>query len=141
MPKLESLSRRVYNLYSHHGQRDVNPTQAKHVLMVSLETDKETEDEFNKWYEEEHMILVSKTPGWLRGRRYVLDPAETTARGLATSQKVIKYLAIHEFENGDFESTAELKKAVSTEWRAEIMKHLAGREYRKFVLETAFTKA
>lgn len=82
------------------------------------------------------MILLSKIPGWLRGRRYKL--IESVYRGVNAKQPskdekpCAEYLAIHDvMEKDGFMSLPEFKDA-QTPWREKIMKTIVGRELRWF---------
>ena len=81
----------------------------------------ELEDELNKWYDEEHIELLSQVPGWRRSRRFVLQnagPAKgTDAAAVATKGTPPKYLAVHEWDSAASFETEEFKKATSTPWR------------------------
>jgi len=102
---------------------------------VSFEIAPENEDDFNKWYDEEHMDLVARVTGWKRGRRYKLAEY-TQIKG--ADQPASKYLALHELDNGDFEHSEEIKHARSTEWAQRVIKSALRREVRVFRLHKAF---
>ena len=133
------FSRRVYKkirVYHHpEGELDA-PT--KFLLFVGLEVTAEMEDEFNKWYHEEHMALVMKVPGWRKGTRYFLD--SEVGRGDGAGKLVCRYLAVHEFDNDKYMSTPEFKEATSTPWREEVMKGITGKEMRTFERVKVFKK-
>ncbi|KAJ7180642.1 hypothetical protein C8R46DRAFT_588843 [Mycena filopes] len=100
----------------------------KYVLVVGLEPTLEEEDDLNRWYDEEHMDLLAKTPGWIQGRRYKLIGQEQT--GTLADKPQAKYLAIHEFEENNFGQSPEFKHATSTEWRERVMAKIVRREAR-----------
>jgi hypothetical protein len=87
-------------------------------------------------YNEEHMKLVAHVPGWKRGRRFKLVEYKQSGK-----EPVSKYLAIHDFDNGDFDQTAEIQRARSTEWAQRIYKAAIRREVRKFELHKVSTKS
>ncbi|KAF8216478.1 hypothetical protein K438DRAFT_1558472 [Mycena galopus ATCC 62051] len=138
--KIEGTSKRVYyhmGTFTHPGTA-VESLPCKFLLVVTLEmTTPEAEDDLNKWYDEEHMDLLSKVPGWKQGRRYKLR--DFSQKGLMADDPVSKYLAIHEITNNNFSSTPEFKHASSTEWRERIMKN-ACRKARVFELHKVFEK-
>jgi len=140
LSKIEALSRRSYvhiGTFT-HPDTTVELLPSTYMLAVSLEMTPEGENELNKWYDEEHMNLLSKVPGWKRGRRFRL--VEFNQRGTLTDKPVFKYLALHELDNNDFLQTPEFKLAISTEWRDRVMKHCVGREMRIFELHRNFGK-
>jgi len=63
------------------------------------------EDEYNHWYNEQHIPDVLKVPGFVAAQRFL-----ATDEG---RQNGHKYLAIYEIESGDINQTmAELKSRV-----------------------------
>lgn len=73
----------------------------------------EPEDDFNRWYTEEHIPMLSRVPGWRRSRRFVtsvIDPAAPR-----------EYLALHEFAAVNGLGGAEHKACVDTPWRTKVM--------------------
>lgn len=86
-------------------------TSANALLLVMMEIDPETEDEFNRWYDQEHVPERMSVPGFLVGRRF--KALEGTP----------KYLALYDLENADvLKSEAYLKRLNEeyTEWTARM---------------------
>ncbi|KAF7356621.1 hypothetical protein MVEN_00996200 [Mycena venus] len=138
LEKIEGLSRRTYVHMSTftHPDTAANSLPCKFVLVVAIDmTTPEEEDDLNKWYDEEHMDLLSKIPGWKQGRRYKL--VDSSQKGLMTDKPVYKYVAVHEFSENNFLSSPEFKVATSTEWRERVMKN-AKRKARIFELYKKF---
>ncbi|KAJ6591606.1 hypothetical protein DFH09DRAFT_1137502 [Mycena vulgaris] len=138
LSKLGGLSRRSYvhmRTFT-HPETTAEGLPSKYVWAVSLEMTPEGEDELNKWYDEEHMDLLAKIPGWKRGRRFKL--LDSAGRGSELDKPVSKYLALHELSNNEFMSTPEYKHATSTEWRERVMKNAVRREVRVFELYKDF---
>lgn len=142
------LNRRVYTLLFDKTHPNINATSlpGKFLYIVAMQpiADKpEAEAEFNRWYEEEHIPLLSKTPGWLRSRRYKLvDHAELSGKGGDRALKPpMTYLAVHDWDRGDFREAPEFKTATSTPWVEEIVKNVVDRERRLFTIHKAFKKA
>jgi len=141
LSRLGGLSRRTYahitSIMPPHATPPSFP--GKFVFAVSLEVTEEGDTEFNKWYNEEHLPLLAKVPGILRGRRYKL--VEYTHRGKIDSDKhVCKYLALYDFEHSHFMELPELKHAISTPWRLEVMKTVVERDLRIFELHKVFER-
>ncbi|EGE80724.1 alpha/beta hydrolase [Blastomyces dermatitidis ATCC 18188] len=89
----------------------------KRVLVAIIQTlYPDQEEEFNKWYREEHLPLLSRVPGWLRTRRFVSSAVEPTA--------VREYLSLHEYESHDGPSGPELKAVNATPWRERVMANM-----------------
>ena len=60
------------------------------ILVVMMEVDPAHEDEFNRWYNEEHLPERLEIPGYVSARRFKLEEGEG----------VLKYLCIWELEDG-----------------------------------------
>jgi hypothetical protein len=57
------------------------------------------EDEYNDWYDNQHLDEVLQVPGFVRARRFVNDDP------MATKPPEFKYLAIYEIESDDIKAT------------------------------------
>ncbi|KAJ7091341.1 hypothetical protein B0H15DRAFT_229218 [Mycena belliarum] len=137
------LSKLGSRSYVHNGTFTGTETTSedlptKYVWVVSLEVASEGEDDLDRWYKEEHMDLLSKVPGWKRGRRYRL--VDFDQRGGLSEAPVCKHLTLHEFDNKDFMATPEFKRATSTEWQARVLAKFVRKEVRLFELYRDFGK-
>ena len=86
----------------------------KGLMLVMMEIDPETEEEFNRWYDQEHLPERLSAPGFLGGRRF--KAVEGTP----------KYLALYELDSpGAVYSDAYLKMLNQdyTKWTAKMRKH------------------
>ncbi|KIY70237.1 hypothetical protein CYLTODRAFT_392388 [Cylindrobasidium torrendii FP15055 ss-10] len=141
---LSSFSRRIYNHIGTFVPPEPDPSASlpgRYLLNVEFEVTAEMEAEFNKWYEEEHMPMLARVPGWLRGRRFTFEKESPVGRGDAAGQPILKYLAIHELENNSFAETEEFKAAVSTPWRARVAEGITGKSMRTFKLTRVIEKS
>ncbi|KAF8870206.1 hypothetical protein BD779DRAFT_611826 [Infundibulicybe gibba] len=143
----EMLDLRVYKRLSTWGGTDVTQLPGKYVLTVCIGLHEgegsEIDAEFNKWYEEEHMELISRVPGWKRGRRYKLVDWTELGGGAskeAKEREPARYLAVHEWDRDGFMDTAEFAFASSTPWTTKIRKSMAIREVGSFKLYKDFKK-
>ncbi|KAJ6493561.1 hypothetical protein C8R47DRAFT_1118743 [Mycena vitilis] len=136
LSKIGGLSSRTYIHMGTFTHPDTSPESlpSRYILVVNLEMKTpEGEDDLNKWYDEEHMDLLSKIPGWKQGRRYKL--VDYCQQGeMMVDKPVSKYLAIHEFTENNFLESPEFKHATSTEWRSRVMDNAVRREARIFEL-------
>ncbi len=83
----------------------------KALLLVMMQIDPETEDEFNRWYDEEHLPERMALPGFLVGRRFKAIEGEP------------RYLALYDLEDTDvLKSNAYLAKLNEeyTDWTARM---------------------
>ncbi|SMR45563.1 unnamed protein product [Zymoseptoria tritici ST99CH_3D1] len=137
MGTFEVLDRRIYSLFSARSKGDGEKEgkgdfegPAPATVSVSMRV-KEGEDleEFDRWYESEHIDLVSKVPGWLRTRRFRLVVGGLN--GLPAEGEV-ECLAVHDFSHLDAIDGPEMKAAMSTAWREKVMAKVHSKELRKW---------
>ena len=69
-----------------HASQNIGGT----ILVVMMDVDPEHEDEFNEWYNDEHLPERLEIPGYVSARRFKLEEGEG----------VLKYLCIWELEDG-----------------------------------------
>ncbi|KAJ7572648.1 hypothetical protein C8J56DRAFT_988705 [Mycena floridula] len=169
MQNIGFLNRRVYErigIFTHESlgtsipqitldnASEGNPSiYPKYVFSVSMSVTPEGEQDFNKWYDEEHMPLLSKIPGWHGGRRYKIvssvergnwDSLHTKDNSLfptTPSRSALKYLALHALsvEASTFMNSKEwIEAQKETEWRARVVKGIIARDYRVFELSQSF---
>ena len=123
------LSRRVYKLLSNQTRRGYADFAAsgkiRSIMVVALEPDVATglsAQEFNDWYEQEHVAMLSRCPGWLRSSRWELLDARDP-RTWEEQAGIARYLALHEWEDADAVlASPELEAAMATPWRESTVK-------------------
>lgn len=140
---LGSINRQVYeHIVSFvHPNTRLSSLPGPYVFAVHMKVSLEGEDEFNRWYNEEHMMLLSRIPGWLCGKRYKL--VESVSRGVKIEPSedgmpYAEYLAIHELESRGFMGLPEFNAAIQTPWRERVMKTVSYRELRLFERRQVF---
>ena len=136
IPRLGTLDRRIYELISSRSKTGLSEDSlpGKYVLVVCMLISPGLDEEFNKWYEEEHIGEVSKTPSWQRCRRYKLvDQVELTGKS-DPAKKIHNYLTIHEFDHAGYNQTPEFIAAISTPWSRKIFERVEDRYLRNFGL-------
>jgi len=88
---------------------DAAPDPAAQALFLACgDVPAENEAEFNRWYDEEHLPLLSSIPGVLRARRF-LDPAGKP-----------RYVALYELADAGVAGSAPWNDALSTPWAKRI---------------------
>jgi hypothetical protein len=80
------------------------PAGAVALLLISMNVAPEHENEFNEWYNVEHLPALGSVSGVLAARRY---------RGAGAVQR---YAAIYHFANPDVPNSAVWKTAANTPW-------------------------
>ena len=84
----------------------------KHIIIINrIDIKPEMEEEFNRWYDEEHIPNLLKVPGVLWAKR-----GRNTGDGL-------KFIAVYEHENINVQHSDAYKEAVSTEWSRKLKPH------------------
>ncbi len=84
-------------------------SSGKHIfLIVRTDVAPEMEEEFNHWYDEEHIPRLLRVPGVLWAKR-----------GMNTGEGQ-KYIAVYEHESGEVQKTAAYRDALETDWTHKI---------------------
>ncbi len=82
------------------------------LLLVMIDIDPEHEEEFNRWYKEEHFPERIHCPGFLTGRRFVAVEGKP------------KYLAIYDLESPEVLQSEAYKKIYGpSEWTKRMRPH------------------
>lgn len=100
---------------------ELTPSVSPHVapgklaITAAMTPPKDQEEEFDRWYKQEHYGMLAKMKGYLRTRRYRISKTEGT-----TGREAPKFLAVHEFEDGELDGQ-RLGESVGTEWSKKVM--------------------
>jgi hypothetical protein len=109
-PLFRSTAIGVYRQIFAHGTQ---PTKdADFVLTVRLNIPAEKEQEFNEWYNVDHVPALVGVPGVFCARRYVAVEGDP------------KYLAVYEMNDARIPKSQEWDKARNSEWTLRIRPHL-----------------
>jgi len=143
--KIGAMDRRVYEVHpdqSFPASPAFDPKKGP-AYTVLVETDVRPEDEenFDRWYEEEHIPMLAQVPGWLRSRRFILK--EESCFGTDQSKRVMpppKHLAIHEWASQEKLDSDAYALAVNTPWRNKIHNSAVRKTRREFELYRAWTR-
>ncbi|USP75205.1 uncharacterized protein yc1106_02479 [Curvularia clavata] len=137
------VDRRSYDLLGEWTGSDFKDLQKvenegeKNVMVAvsfSLQDGADKEEELKKWYEEEHVPLLQKVPGWRRTRRFV-----TSYLDLESGHKTEKeYLALHEYAPQNGLGGPEFKAATTTQWCDKIYKDVV-KDRKRRVYELYYT--
>ncbi|KAH8831062.1 hypothetical protein DL96DRAFT_1552465 [Flagelloscypha sp. PMI_526] len=105
-------------LYSHISSLGTSPPTPGSPYLLVVQTEikdsDEGKDEFYKWYEEEHIPLLSKVNGFIRARRYKLEAVN------GNEEKPNTYLALYEIQSPDFVKEQAFLDATSTPWMIDV---------------------
>ena len=94
------------------------PARAGALLLNAMNVAPEAEDDFNAWYDREHLAALSAVPGTLAARRY---------RSTETGGGTHRYVAIYHLKSPDVARSAAWKAAVDTPWTARVQPHFRDR--------------
>jgi hypothetical protein len=94
------------------------PLRAGALLLNAMNVTPEAEDDFNAWYDQEHLVALAAVPGTLAARRY---------RSTAADGGTHRYVAIYHLASPDVTRSAAWKAAVDTPWTARVSPHFRDR--------------
>jgi pimeloyl-ACP methyl ester carboxylesterase len=94
------------------------------LVAVSITVLPGKEKELDKWYNEEHIEMLSKVPGWLRTRRFVTS-------SILDRKDPVEYLALHEYAPKNGFGGEEFKAATSTPWAKEVSTNVVQEKRRR----------
>jgi len=111
---------------------DVDAEGSGNVVVSVFFTLKDEKDskELTAWYDDEHVDMLSKVPGWLRSRRFITSPLD--------NRDEVEYVAIHDYAPNNGLGGPEFKAATSTPWRNRIMSEVV-KAHRRRVYSLNYT--
>lgn len=115
--RLATLDRRVYRCLDGPGPAALGAA----TLLVTVGLTGTDPDALDDWYVREHLPLLRAVPGWRRATRFRL------VEGAGP-----EHLAVHELDDSAVFDHPAYREAVSTPWRAAIMRTVVARERRLF---------
>ncbi|KAH8712262.1 Alpha/Beta hydrolase protein [Phaeosphaeriaceae sp. PMI808] len=130
------VDRRSYDLLKEWKSEDFQDLQRvenegeKNVLVAigfKLREGEDNEERLRKWYEEEHVPLLQKVPGWRRTRRFVTSYLDIESG----HQSEKEYFTLHEYAPENGLNGPEFKVATTTEWCAKIYKEVVKDRQRR----------
>jgi pimeloyl-ACP methyl ester carboxylesterase len=136
MGSFESLDRKIYSLFSEHSKTPGYSGPAAVNTWVSMIVKEEDLEAFDKWYEEEHVAMLSQIPGWLRTRRFRMLVGGI--KGMPPTGQV-ECLAVHDFEENNGLNGPEHQAAANTPWQVQIMEKMVSRERREWAHHLTFS--
>ncbi|RAH46742.1 putative alpha/beta hydrolase [Aspergillus brunneoviolaceus CBS 621.78] len=135
-----AVDRRLYDFLGEQKAADYTPledqpdtTVAGSVLVAvstTLVDDADKEADYNRWYTEEHIPMLSRVPGWRCSRRFVTAAIDPKAPR--------EYLTLHEYKATNGLGGPEHKAAMDTPWRTRIVTDTITSQRRR-VFEWAYT--
>jgi heme-degrading monooxygenase HmoA len=94
------------------------PEGAGAMLLNAMNVAPEAEDDFNAWYDQEHLPALARVPGTLAARRY---------RSTEAAAGTHRYVAIYHLKSPDVARSTAWAAAVDTPWSARVRPHFRDR--------------
>ncbi|KAF4618193.1 hypothetical protein D9613_011679 [Agrocybe pediades] len=139
--RLQILNRRIYKFLSVQTHPNATTFPSSHGLAVTFLVSPELEQDFNDWYEKEHIAEILKVPGCLRARRFKLvESVELTGSEHPPPEKTHQYLAFYDWNNDDYTTTPEFKAAIETPWSVKHITSAKEVSIRRFRLHKDIQK-
>jgi hypothetical protein len=114
---------RIRNTYRHLFTAGEAPAKdAPYVYIVKTDIPAAIEEDFNDWYNKEHVPALASVPGCFRARRFLAVDGRP------------KYMAVYELETPDVVKSAAWAKARDTVWTEKIRPHMQNLERRVYQL-------
>jgi hypothetical protein len=104
VPRFRNAHRGVYAQVFPEGAAAPAPAGTEALLLVGLAPPPGYEEEFDAWYNQEHIPALSRVPGVLRARRFA--PVDGSQR----------YLAVYELADADVPLGEAWRQAAETPW-------------------------
>ncbi len=95
--------------------RQAAPAGAGGLMMFAMNVVPQAEDDFNAWYDEEHIARLAAVPGCLSARRF------------RTRAGAHKYVAMYHLESPDVCASPAWRAAADTPWTLRIRPHTSDR--------------
>jgi len=112
-PRLPNFSRGVYEqIYPEQGEYQVPNTEV--VFAVGHDMASTKEEEYNAWYNTEHIPAMNRVPGFVTARRFVMVSGNQLPPGAISTPPYPKYLQVYDLESeGILRSEAFFRERVS----------------------------
>ncbi|MBT3370678.1 MAG: hypothetical protein HOA08_13925 [Rhodospirillaceae bacterium] len=109
------------------------PAGAGGLLLNTMNIAPEVEDDFNAWYDQEHLPALAAVPGTLAARRYRTGPNE-----LGDDEGSHRYVAIYHLTSPEVTWSEAWKTAANTPWTERMRPHF--RDHLR-ILTRAYVRA
>jgi len=90
-------------------------SRARALLLRGLNIDPVCQEEFEDWYNTEHLPRLSRVPGVVRARRYRLHAEASHLKGNPPV-----YMAVYEIERPEVLESEEFHRASETPWTSRL---------------------
>ncbi|OFW21786.1 MAG: hypothetical protein A3H27_02545 [Acidobacteria bacterium RIFCSPLOWO2_02_FULL_59_13] len=98
------------------GWEGLPPQSAYWLQIIMMDVDSEREDEFNEWYDREHIPFISTVKGFVAVRRFIANDGRSP-----------RYLALWQVTDADTLVSPEWKQKAETPWTHRIRRFMRNR--------------
>jgi hypothetical protein len=109
------------------------------VLVVRMDVDPQVEEEFNRWYDTEHIPMFLKVPGVLSARRAVLSQAEVSE--FPIHREGPRYITIYAYTDASVMDSKAYTDVLETEWAKRLRPHIKNFSLTLYDLLPGYQKA
>lgn len=100
----------------------LSPTgPAAYAILVAIEPAPGSDQDFNDWYQRQHLDMLSMCNGHVRTPRFQLEQEQPSTNPSELSAMPPSYLAVHEFETLDSVDHKQVQRTRETEWSRRIL--------------------
>ena len=117
----------------------LSPTgPATYAILVAIEPAPGSDQDFNDWYQRQHLDMLSMCNGHVRTARFKLEQEQPSTNPSELSAMPPSYLAVHEFETLDSVDHRQVQRTRETEWSRRILGKAERVEISAYKLLSAF---
>jgi hypothetical protein len=114
-PKLPHFSRGVYKqIYPERGEYKVPDTDV--IFAVGHDMSSTREEEYNAWYNTEHIPAMNRVPGFVTARRFKMVLGDPLPKSLISTPSHPKYLQVYDLESEEVLRSDIFMKERSSPW-------------------------
>ena len=125
--RLPNISRGLYRqIYPEPDEYQAPGTEF--LFAVGFDAPPERQEEFNAWYDTEHIPALLRVPGFITARRFIAEERPMPARA-GKIKTVPQYVALYDLENEAVIRQEAFGKATNSPWALRI-RSLASRRFR-----------
>jgi hypothetical protein len=111
LDQFRNFNRSVMECIGEWTNAGADPAQAGGLQVTALVPEPAYEEEYNAWYDEEHVPGIMPVPGVLRARRFRAVEGEP------------RYLALYDLSSPEVRFGAAFERAIDTPWSTRMRKH------------------
>ncbi|KAF9456042.1 hypothetical protein BDZ94DRAFT_1230236 [Collybia nuda] len=141
--RLALLNRRIYNHMTTVESPHFDPnSSAEFILAVYMQPTADDEVDFNQWYNEEHLDMLSKVPGFQRARRFkLISHVELAGKVNPLLAKTpTSYLTVYEWDSDSYKDTPEFASALATPWSVQVFAKVTELDMGLFKIHKSFSR-